>query len=252
MPKAEELALKAIEIDNTLGEAHVALGWIKLFYHWDWAGSEKEFKLALELDPNSTDAHRGYAFFLGRMGRHDEAITHSKRGVQLDPLNYGRRTGLAEHFYTARRYDEGIEQCQAVLEINPNYQRAYYILTWMYERKGLYKEAAAANQKYLTLGGAGQQEVAGLAEAAASSHEDYWRWKLDYWKERAKREYVQSWQFAKIYAALGEKDPAFEWLEKAFEGREGALTTLKVNPRFDSFRSDPRFTDLLRRMNLEP
>jgi len=109
-----------------------------------------------------------------------------------------------------------------------------------------------AYQKYLTLGGASQDEVAGFAEAAASDAESYWRWKLDYWKERAKQEYVQSWQFAKIYAALDEKDQAFEWLDRAYEARESSLRTLKVSPQFDPLRDDPRFQDLLRRMNLEP
>ena len=206
--------------------------------------------MALELDPNSTEAHRAYAFVLSLMGRHDEGIAHTRRALQLDPLNLDLRTGLAEQFHRARRYDEGIEQCQAVLEINPNYQRAYYVISWMYQEQRQYKEAAAAYQKYLTLGGASQQEVAGLAEAAALGHEDYWRWRLDYWKERAKAEYVQSWQFAKIYAALGEKDQAFEWLDRAYEARAGALGTLKAHPQFDSLRSDSRFTDLLRRMNL--
>ena len=252
MPKAEELVMTALELDNRLGEAHARLGRLKTTYHWDWAGAEKEFKLALELDPSSASAHTGYAALLLWMGRSDEGIAHMRRALQLDPLNYGRRARLAEHFHKARRYDEGIEQCQAVLEINPNFQRAHYVISWMYEEKGLYKEATAAYQRYLILGGASQEEVAGLAEAAASGHEDYWRWRLDYWKERAKAEYVQSWQFAKIYAALGEKDQAFEWLEKAYEGREASLGSLKVHPRFDSFRSDPRFHDLLLRLNLEP
>jgi len=245
MPKAEELAMKALELDNTLGQAHAWLGSLKLHYHWDWAGAEKEFKLAIELDQSSSWAHQGYAFFLTRMGRHDEAIALSRRALQLDPLNLGARTTLAEHFHKARRYDEGIEQCRTVLEIDPNYQRAYYVISWIYEAKGLYTEAAATYQKYLTLGGASQDEVAGLSDAAASGAESYWRRKLDYWEEGAKQEYVQSWQFAKIYAALDEKDQAFEWLERAYEAREGSLGSLKVTQRMDNLRSDPRFHDLL-------
>ncbi|MDA2935563.1 protein kinase, partial [Acidobacteria bacterium AH-259-D05] len=252
MPKAEDLLMKGLEIDNALGEAHALLGSLKHNYHRDWAGAEKEFKLAIELDPSSVGVHQGYAFFLTRMGRHDEAIAHSRRALQLDPLNFTARTVLAEHFHKARRYDEGIEQCRTVLETDPDYQRAHYVISWMYEEKGLYKEAAAAYQKYLTLGGAGQDEVAGLSDAAASGAESYWRWKLDYWKERAKQEYVQSWQFAKIYAVLDEKDQAFDWLDRAYEARESSLASLKVNPRFDNLRSDPRFQDLLLRMNLEP
>ncbi len=248
MPKAEELAIKALEIDNSLSEAHTELGRVKLFYYWDWAGAEKEFKLAIELDPSSADAHSGYAFFLEAMGRFDEAIEEGRRKQQLDPLNPG--VPLVEYFHNARRYDEAIEQAQTLLEINPNFQQLYRTLSFPYEAKGMYEEAAATLQKEWILGGASEEEVAGLSDAATLGAEAYWRWKLDYFTEKANQEYVPPTEFIVIHAALGEKDQAFELLEKAYDEHEGTLWLLKVSPKFDPLRDDPRFQDLLRRMNL--
>jgi serine/threonine-protein kinase len=250
MPRAEELAMKALEIDNSLSEAHAGLGLIKLSYDWDWAGAEREFKLAIELDPSSARAHFGYGFFLEAMGRFDEAIEEGRRTQQLDPLN--PTVALVEYFHNARRYDEAIEQAQILLEINPNFQATYRVLSWPYETQGMYEEAAAAYQRFLILGGATEEEVAGLSDAAALGAESYWRWKLDYWTERAKQEFVPPTEFIVIHAALGEKDQAFELLEKAYDEHEGTLWLLKVSPKFDTLRDDPRFQDLLRRMNLEP
>ena len=136
--------------------------------------------------------------------------------------------------------------------MDPDFQFAYLRLAWTYEAMGLYPEAAASYQEYLTLGGASEEEVAGLSNAAASGAESYWQWRLDYTQERAREQYVEPLEFADIYAQLGEKDQAFEWLEKAYEARSGRLAILGVNPHFDPLRNDPRFHDLLRRMNLEP
>ena len=135
---------------------------------------------------------------------------------------------------------------------NPNFQQAYRRLSWPYETQGMYQEAAAAYQRFLILGGATEEEVAGLSDAAALGAESYWRWKLDYWTEKAKQEYVPPTEFIVIHAALGEKDQAFELLEKAYDEHEGTLWILKVSPKFDPLRDDFRFHDLLRRMNLEP
>ncbi len=154
-------------------------------------------------------------------------------------------------FGEARRYEESIEQLQVVVDLQPNLPNSYRQLARVYEVQGLYEEAATAWHKSLVLEGASEDEVAGLLDAAASGAETYWRWRLDYERERAKREHVESDQFAIIYAHLGEKDEAFEQLEKAFEEGEN-ISNLKVHPEWDPLRDDPRFQDLLRRMNLEP
>ncbi len=249
LPKAEEMVMKALELDNTLAEARTVMGRVKVNYYWDWVEAGKEHQLAIELDPNSAGVHSSYARYLGWMGRFDEAIPLMKRAQQLDPL--GTRIPAAQLFTLARRYDEAIEQFQVLLDLQRNLPGTYSVLAEVYESQGLHEEAATALHQSLVLGGASEEDVAGLLDAAASGAESYWRWRLDYETERAKRRYVGPAQFALIYAQLGEKDEAFEWLEKAFEERE-TISSLKVNPDFDTLRDDPRFHDLLRRMNLEP
>ena len=253
MPKAEELAKKALEIDNMLGPAHGVLGLIRSSYYWDWEGAAREYKLALELDQGYSITNLTYGFLMSTMGRHDEAIELGKRAIQLDPALLGIRISTAALLLHARRYDEAIEQYQIVLDLNPNFRDAYRPLSAVYELKGLYEEAVATYQKFLTLGGASEEEVAGLADAyQTSGNEGVWRWMLDYWTERAKQEYVQAYWFAEIYAHLGDKDQAMRWLEESYDKHEFFLTLLTVAPAFDPLRDDPRFQDLLRRMNLEP
>jgi len=253
MPKAEELALKALELDDTLGLAHAVLGAVQRRYHWDWETAEREYKRAMELDPSGYQAHYGYAYLLSALGRHEEAIAVSRRAEQLDPLELRTRDGVASQLHGARQYDEAIAQCRTILDIDPNFQRSYATLAVVYFQKGLYEDAVAALQKQLILGGASEEEVAGLANAYATSGEKgYWQWQLDYAKERAKQQYVRPSDFAEFYAQLGEKDQAFEWLEKAYQERDGGLVFLNVDREYDPLRDDPRFQDLLLRMNLEP
>jgi len=252
MPKAEQMAMKALELDDRLAEARALLAWVRMYYDWNWGEAEKEYKLAMELDPNSYDAHYGYAFLISALGRHDEAITEIRRAQELDPLDPAARTAAANLFRHARRYDESIEEIQAALEMDPDFQFAYLRLAWTYEAMGLYPEAAAARQKEQILGGAREGEVAGLSDAAVSGAESYWRWILDYTQEAAKEQYVEPFDFALIYAQLSEKDQAFEWLGKAYEERNSRLISLNVRPAWDPLRDDPRFQDLLLRMNLMP
>jgi serine/threonine-protein kinase len=250
MPKAEELALKALELDSTLAEAHALLGDVGRRYR-DWNRAEREYKLAIELDPNSSEGPYGYALLMSMLGRHDEAISFNKRAQQLDPLNPAVRTSGGAILRMARRYDEAIEQCQAALDMEQDYQAAYRILARVYENNASYQEAAVARQKELTLQGATQEDLAGLSDAAALGKKAYARWWLNYDQERAEGgDYVPLRDFALAYGALGEMDQAFEWLEKAFEEYE--LGYLKVDPYYDPLRDDPRFQDLLRRMNLMP
>ncbi len=253
MPLAEEMAEKALEIDNTLAEAHAALGDVRRAYYWDDLGAEREYKIALELDPSSYRAHYGYSFALSTMGQHDEAIAQIRRAQELDPLSLEARQAAANLFMNARRYSEALEQSEAALELDPDFRLGWNRMGWAYEEMGQYQEAAAARLKALILGGASQEEVAGLADAATLGAESYWRWRLVYSTERVKRgESVSPDTFANIYTHLGEKDQALEWLEKAFAERETGLTFLKTRPVWDPLRDDPRFHDLLRRMNLEP
>jgi Tfp pilus assembly protein PilF len=245
MPKMEELAMKALEIDDKFGEAHAILGGVKGSYYWDWEGAEKELKIAIELDPSSSRAHNNYARFLGSIGRFEEAMPLMRRAQQLDPLLLGRKVSAAQLFTEARRYNEAIEELQMALAANPNFQRAYDLIPSVYERQELYEEAIAAYQKTLS-----EEEVVSLADAYQTlGKEGYWRWWLDYWTEIAEQRYVRSLVFARIYAYLGEKDQAFEQLEKAYEEHDVGLTQFNgiagTNPAYDPLRDDPRFNDLL-------
>ena len=252
MAKAEEMAMRALELDDTLSEAHAALGDVKRYYHWDWTGAEREFRLALDLDPSSFWPYQGLAFLMVYQGRHDEARNYQSRAQQLDPLNPRTQTGAAGQLRLARRYAEAIAQCKMMLEIDPNYFTAYNLLALIHVHMGQYEEAIPFRQQYLTFRGASEEDIAGLADAyATSGSKGYWGWLLAYWTERANRgEFVDPALFSKYHAQLGEKERAFEWLQKAYEEREN-LVYLKVDPLWDPLRDDPRFTDLLQRMNLE-
>ena len=252
MPKVEELAMKALEIDSTLAEAHAVLGDVKRLYHWDWPGAEKELKLAMELDPSSYRAHSGYAMIMSVMGHHDEAIALGKRFQQLDPLNLATAVSVGFLFRNAHRYTEGIETCQSALDINPNFQRTYSCLGDLYVDMGLYQEAAAAQQKEWVLEGASPEDLVGFSDAAASGTESALRWWLQYITEKTKQQYVPENIFAWIYVGLGENDRAIEWLERAYQAHVANLPYIRVHARWDPLRDDPRFHDLLRRMNLEP
>ena len=187
------------------------------------------------------------------MGRHEEAIASSRRAEQLDPLSVQARSFLAGHFNRARRYTEAIEQSNKASELDPGHGLPFNSLATAYEAMGLYEEAAAAEQKRLMyFHEASEEEVAGLTEAASAGAEEYWKWKLDYYEERAKQTYVAPTTMAELHGRVGEKDQAFEWLERAYDQRHGQLIYLGVVPGWDPLRDDPRFHDLPRRMNLEP
>jgi len=161
--------------------------------------------------------------------------------------------GAASQLRLARRYDDAIAQCKIMLEIAPNYAQVYNMLALIHVNMGLYEEAIPFRQQYLTFRGASEKDIGGLADAyAISGSKGYWGWLLDYWTERSNRgEFVDPTSFAYYHAQLGEKERAFEWLEKAYKEREG-LVYLKVDPRWDPLHDDPRFQDLLLRMNLAP
>ena len=246
IPQAKEAALKALEIDNTLGEAHTELAFALLVHDWDWSGSEKAFKHALELNPNHARAHNLYAWLLTDVGRHEEAIEESKRAHELDPLSAEIWVEFGRRYYWDRDYDKAIDEYRKVLELFPNYWYARSELALALSQKGLHNEAI---EEYLTIEFEHTYHwhlgyiygVAGKREKAMEILNNY--------LELSKKEFVWTAGIAIIYIGLGENDKALEWLEKTFEQREGWLTELKVEPMFDSLRSDPRFQDLLERMN---
>jgi tetratricopeptide (TPR) repeat protein len=249
-PKAKEALMKALEIDETLAEGHELLGTYKLFYEWDWAGAEREFKRAIQLDPNNSGAHERYGSYLQSMGRFDEALVERKLAQKLDPINPAVIASVGQTLFLARRYDEAMEQYRKALELNPNYSWGHVALADAYVRKGMYEEAIAEVNKALSLeGNTSAIALLGNVYALAGRHEEA-RKLLGQLEVLSKQKYVPPFFIAAIYIGLGEKDRAFEWLEKAYQEHHPHLVNLKVQPVFDPIRSDPRFADLLRRMGL--
>jgi len=249
--KAKASAMKALAIDDTLAEAHISLGLVKLNYEWDWLGAEREFKRAIELNSNYAAAYHWYSHYLIVMERTEESFVISKRALEIDPLDLEINAHLAWHYYFARQYDQAIEQCLNTLEMNPNFHEAHWFLGWAYEEKLMYEEAVTEFQKAVALSGGSVQMIAELGHAyAVSGKKDDAQKALDELKELSKRRYVTPYTIALIYVGLGEKDQALEWLESAYEDRDVWLIYLKVEPKFDSLRSEPLFTDLMRRVGL--
>jgi tetratricopeptide (TPR) repeat protein len=251
-PKARTAALKALEIDDELAEAHCALAMIKRDYDWDWSGAEREFKRAIELNPNYPTAHQWYADYFLTMGRTKEAIAEAKRAQELDPLSLiiSAELGLCLHF--SGQYDKATEQFQKILEMDPNFAIAHFFLSSAYFYKGLHDEAILEMQKAIDLSGRNAAFIAFLGtEYAISGKTDKANEVLDETLELSKQKYVSPYSIAQIYLALDQKDKAFEWLEKAYEERDYALIYLKTITIADKQRSDPRYKALLKKMNLE-
>ncbi len=251
MPKAKAAALKALEIDDTLAEPHVSLARVKYYYDRDWAVAEREYKRAIELNPNYPTAPHWYAVYLMSAGRFDEALTQIRRAQELDPLSLPINMTLGWVLLNARQYDQSAEQLRKTLEMDPNFILAHHRLGLVYEQQGKYDEAIAEFRQVLNLSAGKPPGIAALARAYALSGKPAEAQKaLAELEEISKRRYVSPAAVALIYAALGDKDQAFAWLQKADKERDAILARLKVDPRFDSLRSDPRFADLERRIGI--
>ena len=249
LPKAKAAALKALEIDDALAEAHVSLAHVHYYYDRDWTAAEREYKRALELNPNYPIAHQWYAVYLMSAGRFDEALAQTRRAQELDPLSLPINMTLGWVLLNARQYDQSIEQLRKTLEMDPHFILTHHRLGLVYEQKGKYDEAIAEFREVINLSAGKPLGITALAHAYALAGKRAEAQKtLVESQEISKQRYVSSAAIALIYAALGDKDQAFTWLEKADKERDGTLARLKVDPRFDSLRSDPRFADLERRI----
>ncbi len=249
-PKAKASAMQALEIDDTLAEAHTSLGLVKEHYEWDWTGAEKEFKRAIELDPNSATAHLWYGDFLANTGRLEEGMRETKRAQEFDPLSLIINTTMGWQYYLSHQYVQAVEQLRKALEIDQRFSPARRMLEEVYAQMGKHKEAVAEREKVLSL--------SGNPELAASIEEDFSRsgykgvlqsW-LDGLTEISKHRYVSAYSISEAYMRMGEKEKAFDSLEKAYDEHDSGLVSVAVDPLFDSVRSDGRFRDLLKRMRL--
>jgi TolB-like protein/Flp pilus assembly protein TadD len=251
LPKARTAAIKALEIDHTLAEAHASLGLIKMYHDWDWAGAEHHYRRALELDPRSVLAHQRYGNYLAMMGRLEESIAILKRGQELDPLSLLTSSLIGLTLYLSRQYDKSIEQHGRTLDMDPNYLVARVSLGVAYTQKGMYEEAIAEFQKAGDLEGQAET-VAELGYVyAVSGKRSQAQEMLDELKERSEHAFVSPYNVAKVYVGLGEIDLTFEWLDRAFEERSEWLIWLKVDPKLDCIRSDSRFRKLMQRIGFE-
>jgi serine/threonine protein kinase/Tfp pilus assembly protein PilF len=245
-PPAKEAALKALELDEMLAEAHTALALVKQYYEWDWAGAEQAFQRALELNPNIPEAHRHYAWYLRLFGRTDDALAEMKRAQEVDPLTPIYTAELGWLYWGAGQYEKAIEQAQKSLEMDPDFPVGLHVLGSVYAAQEMYEEAIAVHQK-----------MAAIYPA--------WKWSLlNTYVLAGRRDETQkilaeladegrpsdTMPLARICIILGEKEESLRWLEAAYEYRHGWLPWVSGSPQFELLRDDPRFQDLLRRMNL--
>jgi TolB-like protein/DNA-binding winged helix-turn-helix (wHTH) protein/Flp pilus assembly protein TadD len=249
LPKAKAAAIKALELDNSLGEAHNSLAFVLEGYDWDFAAAEKEFQRAIELNPNYATAHHWYAWHLSLLGRNAEALAEMRRAQNLDPLSLIINADLAELLLIAHFPDDSIQQGRKTIEMDPNFGLGHYQLAQAYLEKKMYSEAIAELQTATRLSGDSPTWTATLARAHAASGNQLEAQKLlDDLKTSYSPGDPHASDIAVVYAALGDKDQAFAWLQKGYGQRFNPGVLLR--PGFDPLRSDPRFQNLLRRIGL--
>jgi tetratricopeptide (TPR) repeat protein len=249
MPKARTAALKALELDESLSEAHTSLALIVENYDWDWQTAEKEYRRAIELNPNNATAHHWYAEYLTWLGRFDEALRESERARQLDPLSLVIAVDNGQIFYYSRQYDAALAKFRTVREVDRNFRPG--LMAAAYEQKGMFADALAELRTW---------------PGSESDSPYYWSM-LSYLYGRtgdtvqARRALAELEKMNRLrpidpaivswaYLGMGDKDRALSWLERAYAQHSNAMTSLKVEPRYDALRSDPRFQNLMRRVEL--
>ena len=246
MPKARAAALRALELDESLAQAHAALGAVRIWYEWDWTGAEAEFRRALELDPSYATAHHWYSIHLAAGGR--DWLAHAERARELDPLSMIISTNVGSQYFFARDYDRSIETMTKALEFDPSFEFGLRFLSRAYAEKSMHDDAVATAER-LGQVNPSPRNLGNLAYvyARAGRREDALRIVED-----LRGPGLVPFDVAVVYAALGDLDAAFEWLEKAHERRASLMSALHLFPELDPLRSDPRFDDLARRVGFEP
>lgn len=252
MPKAKSAALRALELDDSLAEAHTSLGRVLAVYDWDWAGADREYQRAIDLNPSYALAHEWYGSYLAAVGKLEESKAARKLALDLDPLSPAMNFAMGQSFYWSRDYERAIQQFQRTIELDPNFPPAYVFLPLAYEQLGRYEEAIQTIQRRALREGTERSFAMGIlgkiyAETGRKqeAHEI-----LEQIKRAAETRDISAQSIALVYIGMGDKDQAFSWLDKAVEQRSWSLQWLKVDPRWDSIRSDPRFSDIIRRMGL--
>ena len=251
-PLARAAANKALEIDPELGEAYASLAWITMWYDRDWTAAENYFLKAIRMKPDYPEAHLWYGNLLIVTGRADESIREMRKGTELEPLEPAPPTHVSWALYFARRYDESIEELRRIVASDPEFSLPYIWLASNFMAKKMWGEAIAAAQKFVELSGGSVISVSllGTAYSLAGMKDEAFK-TLERLDVMSKDHYVGSLWKAQVWQGLGEKNKALENLEKAYDERESNLAYIKVWPIADSVRSEPRFKDLLKKMNLD-
>lgn len=253
VPKARHAVENALRIDESLAEAHTMHAMILLQYDWDWVAAEREFRRAIEIDPNYALGRTFLAWHLAAMGRFDEGIEEDKRALELDPLSPAANADLGWDLYFARRYDEAIEQLQKAIDLEPNYWLSHVLLGRCYEQKGKLHEAVEQFEKARQIEDSIPEVLAAVGHGYALSGRKSEALKIirDL-QERSKREFVPSYSIATVYLGLGMKEEALQFIQKSYDEGSFYMIHLKVDPMLDSVRNDPRFTEVVRRVGHLP
>ena len=221
-----------------------------MLYEWDWEGAEREHKRAIELSPSNASSRNLYAHYLWILGRFEEALEENSHAQKLNPLSRNVAQTRATILMTMRQYDRSIEEYKTLLEMSPDYYTARFWLAFPYAFKGMHDEAVATIEEAMAVSGRGAPIIwtaKGMIYSIAGKKDEAKK-TLDQMLEQSKKSYVAPWMIAIVYMGLGERDKAFEWIEKAFKERDHWLVYLKVSPVVDNLRSDPRFPKILKRM----
>jgi serine/threonine protein kinase/tetratricopeptide (TPR) repeat protein len=253
MPRAREAAEKALAIDERLAEAHNSLAFVLSDFDWDWAGAEKNYRRAIELNPRYSNARHWYALFLTGRARFDEAFAEIDKARELDPLSLIINKNVGWVAYFARQYDRAVEAAKKTLELDPDFGLAYSCLGLAYEQKGMSKEAVQAMETQVRILGRDPDALLelGHAYATAGRRADARKILVEL-EEISRKRYIPAYYLAELHAGLGDRDRAFEELARSLDDHVANLTYLKVEPKLDSLRSDPRFSALLSRMHMAP
>jgi TolB-like protein/Tfp pilus assembly protein PilF len=246
--EAKKATAKALEIDDTLAEAHASLGFVKEYYEWDWREAAKEYQKAIDLNPNYATAHQWYGMYFMKLGEFEKAGRELKRALRFDPHSLIINADLGLPFTFKGQYTEAVEQYRKTLEIDQNFIWARFFLGWTYEMNGKFSEAIAEFEKAKLIDNRPEVSAMIAHTYAVSGRRNEAISILNSLEEQSKHHYISSYYIALIFAGLDDRERAFAWLEKAYSDRNEWLVWLKVDPRFDSLRSDPRFTSLLHRI----
>jgi TolB-like protein/DNA-binding winged helix-turn-helix (wHTH) protein/Tfp pilus assembly protein PilF len=252
-PQAKAAAMKALELDDALADAHSSLAYVKLTYDWDWTRAEAEFRRSLDLNPGYAHGHHWYAHLLLASGRTNEALAESRQALELDPLSPIINVHLAWHYLYTEQYERALEQVAKTLELNPAYALAHWYGGLAYERKKMFPDALRelATARDLLPGNLAVQSDIGRIHAVSGNAVEAERVIAEL-KQQSARRYVNKYEVALIYVGLGKQDEAFGWLQQAFRERSDQMIYLRVDPRLESLRTDARFADLVRRVAIPP